>query len=72
MGEELLPGLVKVVEERMGLVGRPFTTVIVIAAGLGVIAWGAGTVLMVGMLPRPYTTSKRNRNLEVIIPWFCI
>lgn len=40
MGEELLPGLVKVVEERMGLVGRPFTTVIVIAAGLGVIAWG--------------------------------
>ena len=47
MGEELLPGLVKVVEERMGLVGRPFTTIIVIAAGLGVIAWGAGTVLMV-------------------------
>ena len=33
MGEELLPGLVKVIEERMGRVGRPFTTVIVIAAG---------------------------------------
>ena len=44
MGEELLPGLVKVIEERLGPFGRPFTTLIVIAAGLGIIAWGAGTV----------------------------
>ena len=28
----------------MGPLGRPFTTIIVIAAGLGIIAWGAGTV----------------------------
>ena len=42
MGEELLPGLVKVIEERMGRLGRPFTTAMVILAGLGVMAWGGG------------------------------
>ena len=42
MGEELLPGLVKVIEERMGKMGRPFTTVIIVAAGVGIIAWGLG------------------------------
>ena len=42
MGEELLPGLVKVIEERMGKLGRPFTTAIILAAGVGVIAWGFG------------------------------
>ena len=40
MGEELIPGLVRVIEERMGWLGRPFTTTMVILAGLGVMAWG--------------------------------
>ena len=44
MGEELLPGLVKVMEERLGRFGRPFTTAIVIVAGCGIIAWGLGMV----------------------------
>ena len=38
----MLPGLVKVIEERMGKMGRPFTTVIIVAAGVGIIAWGLG------------------------------
>ena len=42
--EGLLPGLVRVIEERLGAIGRPFTTIMVISAGLGIIAWGAGTV----------------------------
>ena len=44
MGEELLPGLVKVIEERMGKLGRPFTTAIIVTAGLGVISWGVGMI----------------------------
>ena len=40
MGEELIPGLVRVIEERLGWLGRPFTTAMVILAGLGVMAWG--------------------------------
>lgn len=44
MGEELLPGLVKVIEERMGKLGRPFTTLIILAAGFGIIAWGVGMI----------------------------
>ena len=37
---DLLPGLVRVIEERLGRFGRPFTTLIVVFAGLGVVAWG--------------------------------
>ena len=44
MAEELLPGLVKVAEERLGRLGRPFTTLIIISAGLGIIAWGVAQV----------------------------
>ncbi len=44
MGEELLPGLVKVIEERMGRMGRLFTTLIIFAAGAGIVAWGFGVV----------------------------
>ena len=42
--EDFLPGLVKVIEERLGPLGRPFTTLIVVSAGLGVVAWGYGEV----------------------------
>ena len=42
--EDFLPGLVKVIEERLGFIGRPFTTVIVIFAGGGIIAWGANQI----------------------------
>ena len=41
MAEELIPGLVKVAEERLGILGRPLTTAMVIAAIIGIIAWGA-------------------------------
>ena len=43
--EGLLPGLVKVIEERMGKLGRPFTTVIIVAAGFGIIAWAIGAII---------------------------
>lgn len=35
--EELLPGLIRMIEERTGRIGRPFTTLILVAAGLGII-----------------------------------
>lgn len=38
--EELLPGLVRVMEERLGKFGRPLTTVLVICLALGASAWG--------------------------------
>lgn len=37
--EEFLPGLVKVMEERLGRFGRPFTTLLVVAVGLAVLVW---------------------------------
>ena len=51
MGEELIPGLVKVIEERLGPLGRPFTTVMVFLAGLGVMAWGCGMIYKVVIAP---------------------
>lgn len=51
MGEELLPGLVKVIEERMGRFGRPFTTLIIVSAGTGIIAWAVSTVLNDVLVP---------------------
>ena len=38
--EEFLPGLVKVMEERLGRFGRPLTTIVVISLALGACAWG--------------------------------
>ncbi|MDO8749689.1 MAG: hypothetical protein Q7K03_00885 [Dehalococcoidia bacterium] len=38
--EELLPGLVRVMEERLGKLGRPLTTVVVLCLALGASAWG--------------------------------
>lgn len=38
--EEFFPGLLKMIEERLGRFGRPITTVVVICLALGVIAWG--------------------------------
>ncbi len=38
--EELLPGLVRVMEERLGRFGRPLTTVMVINLALGASSWG--------------------------------
>ena len=51
MGEELLPGLVKVIEERLGPLGRPFTTLMVILAGLGVMAWGCKEIYQAFVTP---------------------
>ena len=51
MGEELLPGLVKVIEERMGKMGRPFTTLVIVAAGIGIIAWGFGVFVSNILVP---------------------
>ena len=38
--EEYLPGLVKVIEERLGKFGRPITTIVVICVALGTATWG--------------------------------
>ena len=38
--EEFRSSWINVIEERLGPLGRPFTTVIVVVAGLGIIAWG--------------------------------
>ena len=38
--EEFLPGLVRLMEERLGKVGRPLTTIVIISLALGAIAWG--------------------------------
>ena len=38
--EDLLPGLIKMMEERLGRFGRPLSTLVVLAAALGIIAWG--------------------------------
>ena len=51
MAEELVPGLVREIEERMGRLGRPFTTRMVIFAGLGVMAWGAEMVFNTVIVP---------------------
>ena len=40
MVEDLLPGLVKVIEERLGPIGRPVTTFLVIVIVLAITAWG--------------------------------
>ena len=37
----VIPELLKVIEERLGRLGRPFTTLIVVTFGLGVVAWGS-------------------------------
>ncbi|MFC1995011.1 hypothetical protein ACFLVK_01230 [Chloroflexota bacterium] len=38
--EELLPGLVRIMEEKLGRFGRPLVIVVVISLALGAIAWG--------------------------------
>jgi len=38
--EEFLPGLVKIMEERLGRFGRPLTTILVVCIALGACAWG--------------------------------
>ena len=38
--EEFLPGLVRLMEERLGKVGRPLTTIVIISLALGATAWG--------------------------------
>ncbi|MBI4188650.1 MAG: hypothetical protein HY529_05535 [Chloroflexi bacterium] len=38
--EEFLPGLVRIMEERLGKFGRPLTTIVVLALAFGAIAWG--------------------------------
>ena len=45
MGEDLLPGLVRVIEERLGPFGRPLSTLVIISAALGVAAWGIHQVV---------------------------
>ena len=42
--EEFLPGLVKVMEERFGRFGRPFTTLLVGAVGLAVLVWSTDLI----------------------------
>ena len=44
VAEELIPGLVKVAEARLGKVGRPLTTAMVFLAIVGIMAWGADMV----------------------------
>ena len=44
MGQDSLGTLVRIIEERMGPVGRPFTTAIVVVSGCAVIAWGLGVI----------------------------
>ena len=51
MSEELIPGLVRVIEERLGFLGRPFTTLMVLTAGLGVIAWGFSQIYKTFVAP---------------------
>ena len=51
MGEELLPGLVQVIEERLGRAGKPFTTLIIVSAGLGIIAWGCSAIYSNAIAP---------------------
>ena len=50
-GEDLIPGLVRVMEERLGPFGRPLTTLMILAAALGVIAWGVTQVIDKLILP---------------------
>lgn len=38
--EKFLPGLVKLMEERLGKFGRPLTTLVVISLALGALSWG--------------------------------
>ena len=40
MTEELVPGLVRVSEERLGIAGRPLTTLMVLSAVVGITSWG--------------------------------
>ena len=51
MNEELLPGLVRVIEERMGRFGRPFTTTIVVFAGMAIIAWAISVIFKTFVTP---------------------
>ncbi len=37
--EEFLPGLIKIMEERLGRFGRSITTAVVICVVLGIVAW---------------------------------
>ena len=39
MGEAFLPGLVKVIEERLGRLGKPVSTIFVLLLVLGIGAW---------------------------------
>ena len=48
---ELIPGLVAVAEERLGKLGRPLTTLVILFACLGVIFWGASLVFKEGVAP---------------------
>ena len=39
-----IPGIVKVIEDRLGPLGRPFTTFIAVMLGLGIAAWAYGEI----------------------------
>ena len=45
------------IEERLGVFGLPFTTLIVVAIGVGIVAWAVG--LMIDVLATPYWGSGR-------------
>ena len=49
--EDFLPGLVKVMEERLGPFGRPFTTLVVVMVGLWVIIWTGDFILNEAIIP---------------------
>ena len=49
--EHFSPGLLKVIEERLGRFGRPTTTLVVIAVALGLISWGVKSFIDNAVLP---------------------
>ena len=56
--EEFFAGMIKMVEERLGPVGRPFTTVIVILCALGLGAWGLNLFVVNAIAPVASFVSK--------------
>lgn len=49
--EEFLPGLFKVMEERLGPLGRPITTLLVLAIVAGIFVWVGDLVYSKAILP---------------------
>lgn len=46
-----LSEVIRIIEERLGRFGRPFTTAIVVSAGLGIISWGGHAFFTKLVLP---------------------